>query len=127
MCEVCHTDYMKRYQKIIGAIAIVVAVGVFGAIYLQETKQVPNIPVVVPEVTIDEAASVEDYVRSNIAKLSPEPAVLGGTWYVVDLSIDTDGDTGVVTYEDGHIQSVADFTYRVDANGAVSSVTLIKK
>lgn len=58
---------------------------------------------------------IETYVRQNISQLSPEPAVLGGTFYVTDIQ--TDGDSGTVSYEDGHIALVADFTYLLDKYG----------
>ncbi len=64
--------------------------------------------------------SVEEYVRQNISTLSPEPAVLGGTFYVTEISVGDDG-TGVVHYEDGHIALVADFTWqREQEHGALT-------
>jgi len=62
---------------------------------------------------------IESYVRQNISQLSPEPAVLGGTFYVTDIQ--TDGDSGTVSYEDGHIALVADFTYLIDKYGITIS------
>ena len=53
--------------------------------------------------------SVESYVSQNISELSPEEAVLGGTFYVTE--IEAAEGKGVVHYEDGHIALVADFTY----------------
>ena len=62
-----------------------------------------------------EAAEV--YVREHITALSPELAVLGGTYYVTEVSAE-DGQ-GMVSYEDGHIAHKARFTYEVE-NGEVS-------
>jgi hypothetical protein len=44
----------------------------------------------------------ENYIRANIAELSPEPAVLGGTFYVTEVNFLSD-DLALVDYEDGHI------------------------
>lgn len=52
-------------------------------------------------------ALAEAYIRTNIATLSPEPPVLGGSFYVLSVEW-TDEDSAVVTYEDGHIQLTAD-------------------
>ena len=61
--------------------------------------------------------SVKSYVSQNISSLSPEKAVLGGTFYVTEIR--ADGSEGVVYYEDGHIALVADFTYTVSADGTI--------
>jgi len=54
---------------------------------------------------------VEEYVRKNINTLSPEKAVLGGTFYVTNISVDQ--YKGKVSYEDGHIAHSAEFTFEV--------------
>lgn len=73
-------------------------------------------------VTVTEAApasaSVEAYIAANLAKLSPLPEVLGGTFYVT--AIEASDGRGSVSYEDGHHAYVADFTYTVEANGAIT-------
>lgn len=58
---------------------------------------------------------IKTYVRGNINSLSPEPAVLGGTFYVTD--IDAADSRGTVSYEDGHIALTADFEYVMDEYG----------
>lgn len=58
---------------------------------------------------------VEAYVHENISQLSPEPAVMGGTFYVTEIEA-ADG-VGTVWYEDGHIALIADFTYIIDKYG----------
>jgi hypothetical protein len=63
-------------------------------------------------------ATIEDYVRSNISSLSPDKEVLGGTFYITD--IEAHGGTGTVSYEDGHVNYTADFTYTIDQNGKVT-------
>lgn len=65
-----------------------------------------------------DAGVVERYVAENISRLSPEPEVLGGTYYVTAIEV-TDG-SGTVSYEDGHNAHTADFTYTQKADGSVS-------
>ncbi|MFN4181510.1 MAG: hypothetical protein ACK4FA_02350 [Candidatus Paceibacteria bacterium] len=63
--------------------------------------------------SMQERQAVETYLRAHISDLA-EPAVLGGTWYVLDTSINTTDDVGDVTYEDGHIQKTNHFSYTFD-------------
>ncbi len=67
---------------------------------------------------------IESYVRTSISTLSPEPEVLGGTFYVT--KIETSASTGTVEYEDGHNAYTADFNYTTDAEGkpTVTSFTV---
>src|SRR5262245_19717456 len=62
--------------------------------------------------------SIESYVSTHIADLSPEKAVLGGTFYVT--SIKADSGSGVVSYEDGHVAYTADFTYTTDVDRGIT-------
>jgi hypothetical protein len=71
-----------------------------------------------------EKQNVESYIRANISTISPVKPVLGGSWYVVSITVDTDKNTGNVVYEDGHIQEKKDFSYTTNSEGAVTSVTL---
>jgi len=64
------------------------------------------------------AEQAEQYFRANISALSPEPPVLGGTFYVTEVAFPEAG-RAVVSYEDGHIALVADVTYGVSAGGVV--------
>lgn len=60
---------------------------------------------------LDEKLFVEKYLRDNINTISKDKAVLGGTWYVITTNVIPSTKTGEVTYEDGHIQNKAEFTY----------------
>jgi hypothetical protein len=60
--------------------------------------------------------AVSQYIQENISELSPEPEVLGGTFYVTDITF-TGDNSGIVEYEDGHIMLIANFTYTFDAQG----------
>ncbi len=61
--------------------------------------------------------SIESYVSQEINTLSPEPAVLGGTFHVTAVEVTPTGEgigTGIVSYEDGHVAYIADFSYSAD-------------
>lgn len=61
--------------------------------------------------TLDEKLFVEKYIRENIKTVATNSPVLGGSWYTTAVSVNPSGKNGEVTYEDGHIQSKASFTY----------------
>lgn len=71
-----------------------------------------------------ERASVEGYVKDNIAELSPVKAVLGGTWYVISTVVNLENNSGTVTYEDGHVQEKRSFTYTTNDKQEVTSMKL---
>jgi hypothetical protein len=73
--------------------------------------------------TLDEKLFAENYIRDNISTIATNKAKLGGKWYVISLKVDTVGKTGEVTYEDGHIQSKAVFTYTYQENPQTVAVT----
>lgn len=73
---------------------------------------------------LDEIENVETYLRKNISTLSPTPAVLGGTWYVVSIDLIPFENKGIVLYEDGHIQEKKPFTYVVDDTGKVHNLQI---
>jgi hypothetical protein len=50
----------------------------------------------------DMRKDAEAYIRTHITELSPQPAVLGGTFYVTDIQWESPR-IAVVSYEDGHI------------------------
>lgn len=69
--------------------------------------------------------AAEAYVRSHISELSPEPAVLGGTFFVTDIAWRED-DTALVTYEDGHILLTARAEFAQGDDGVtVSSFAIV--
>lgn len=61
---------------------------------------------------------VETYVRQHITQLSPEPAVLGGRFYVTSFQFTGPGKARV-QYEDGHNAYSARFDYGLGADGRV--------
>jgi hypothetical protein len=66
----------------------------------------------------DEQRIAEAYIRANIATLSPEPAVMGGTLQVTDIAW-TEHKRAVITYEDGHNQFIADANVNVNGGEKV--------
>lgn len=81
-----------------------------------------SVPESMPAVT-DDGTAAEAYVRANIGQLSPQPAVLGGTFYVTE--IEAANGAGTVSYEDGHIALTADFMYALTDKGvSVNAFTI---
>lgn len=84
--------------------------------YIYNEKQSTDLP------REQKEAFVSDHIEQNISRLSPESEVLGGTFYVTDITF-TNEQSGTVKYEDGHIALVADFHYTVPETGDIQ-VTL---
>ncbi len=63
---------------------------------------------------LNEKLFAEKYIRENIVTIATNKPVLGGTWYVIVVTINPATKSGEVTYEDGHIQSKAkiEYTYK---------------
>jgi hypothetical protein len=91
-----------------------------------QTKTENKADIVPPQnIKMDIKQNVENYLRENISKLSPVKAVLGGIWYVVSVTTDLEKNSGIVTYEDGHVQEVKNFLYTVNNKGEIVSLTII--
>ena len=73
--------------------------------------------------TLDEKLFTEKYVRDNIKTIATNKPVLGGSWYVISVVANPLAHTGEVVYEDGHIQSKANFTYTYNNNPQSVTVT----
>ncbi len=74
---------------------------------------------------ISDRVAVEKYIRENIQTLAVSKVVLGGTWYVTMVHIDPSLKTGVMEYEDGHIQESANFSYAW-SNGFLIVTDIVK-
>jgi len=101
---------------------VVVVVGAFYFIYNKGI--IATIPFVTNNKVIssnEEKILVEKYIRENIKTIAPEEPVLGGAWYVTSVNIDTLSKTGNMTYEDGHIDGKAAFTYTLDGGKVLIS------
>ncbi len=73
---------------------------------------------------LNERENIGAYLKKNIATLSPVKPVLGGSWYFLSYIIDTANNSGVVKYEDGHIEEKRNFTYTVDESSNVTSLEI---
>lgn len=69
--------------------------------------------------SMDSQAIAEAYIRENISRLSPEEEVIGGEFYVSGIEFSSDRG-GSVAYGDGHNSFVADFAYKINADGDVT-------
>jgi hypothetical protein len=65
-----------------------------------------------------EKQAAEIYIKERISNLSPEKEVLGGTFYVTNISWENSKVT--VTYEDGHIELVANAIVKRTEDGGIS-------
>ena len=74
---------------------------------------------------LDDRVLVEKYIRENAKTLVPEQPTLGGTWYATKVTVDYLKKTGKFSYEDGHVDGSATFSY--SRNGETVLVTDIKK
>ena len=99
-------------KSLLFLVIIIIAVGAAAYMWWPNLSFAPAIDNGVPAGRI---MSIEDYVKQNISSLSPEKEVLGGKFYVTQITA-SDGK-GVVSYEDGHIAFVADFTYVTTEQG----------
>jgi hypothetical protein len=106
-------------------IVILIIVGIFvitsDLFVSKEIVEAPEAPVVLDEkqTVVDEIFLVENYIRENIVMIVPEDPVLGGTFYVVEITVNESLHNGEFVYEDGHIQGRASFTYEIQNNVVV--------
>lgn len=116
---------MNRTVSIVISLLFIIALGGFLFFFTpndpvapaEETATTTPIAPEEPQAPREDTSAVNAYVSENISLLSTEPEVLGGTFFVTDIT-SSDG-TGVVSYEDGHNAYTADFAYSVDAAGLV--------
>lgn len=71
-------------------------------------------------IDLEEREQVEEILWKNINELSPVAPVLGGKFYVVSMDLDFVSNSGLVVYEDGHIQEKRNFNYEVVENKVVN-------
>ncbi len=67
------------------------------------------------EEEVGENELVASYIEDNISELSPEDAVLGGTFFVTNIDFVSD-NLAIVEYEDGHIALEAEAMFSVENN-----------
>ncbi len=76
---------------------------------------------------LDDRSTVEKYIRENIKTITPEKAVLGGSWYVTRIEINPSKKTGAAAYEDGHIVGKISFSYLRDGEEVTLSYIKVIK
>ena len=103
---------------ILSLVGIIIIIGA-GFLFFKSPALAPA-----PNVVVDIKQNVENYLRENISTLSPVKAILGGTWYVVSATVDLEKNSGIVVYEDGHIQETKNFSYTTNQKGEVVSLTI---
>lgn len=109
-----------KTRTIVIALAIAVLALFAYAIYHNSTKEVDQTPS--PHEAVNARAdAIEGYIRANLATLSPVPPSMGGTYYVTRIRL-LNGE-GTVSYEDGHMAHVADFTYTISDDNKKVEVT----
>jgi len=110
-------NFTKNLVISLGALIVLLIAGFFALnSYIYNDKQ--------GEVLSQEQQEklLSNYMVENISIVSPEPEVLGGTFYVTNIEF-TSTNSGVVEYEDGHIALIADFEYFID-EGVVVGIDL---
>jgi hypothetical protein len=100
-------------MKLLLALIVIVILGLSGYFFIDLKKE----PTQIEDVQTDKSVSAMGYVYKNISTLSPEKEVLGGTFYVTNITADS--GVGTVSYEDGHNAFTADFSYTFSDTGEV--------
>lgn len=79
-----------------------------------------------PDITSYNHEEIEEYFKNNISALSPEEAVLGGTWYVTSVEFLSDYAANVY-YEDGHItrKLFVSFSYNESSGVIINELKLV--
>ena len=101
------------YMKYLITIILISALG-FVFIKISDFSSSDQPEIIVP---VENPDNVIGYINKNISNLSPEKEVLGGTFYIKNIT--ADAGTGTVSYEDGHNAFTADFTYEFSQSGEV--------
>jgi hypothetical protein len=86
---------------------------VWGTVHRQPQVVTNNEVTASSTIEVDNSDIVKKYIEEHISTLSPVKEVVGGKFYTTNIV--TGKDSGVVSYEDGHNEFVADFSFTVDA------------
>jgi len=96
------------------ALFFVVLIIIFVFLFKDEKTEInENLPVLE---SVQEKSIVEKYIRENVKTIVPEEPVLGGSWYVTLVEVNSSTKTGMMTYEDGHIQGNKNFSYTINGD-----------
>lgn len=128
---------MKKWIKFfILVIVLFLILIIFNQIFKKEiiNNDEINKEIIVEEIIVEEGDEdltnekilVEKYLRENIKNIATNDPVLGGSWYVAEINIDALNNSGEVIYEDGHIQSKANFIYQYNKENGEITITDFK-
>ena len=92
----------KRNLFIFIVILLVVGGSVYGLKRIKKESPAEELFPEQEEELVSLSQETITYFTDNISNLSPEPAVLGGTWYITRFSL-VDENHLYIDYEDGHI------------------------
>lgn len=113
---------MKKLYITLGVLIVTVA-GI--SLFYSQKQPIVLVPM---QQSVDETSVVEKYVHTHIKVIATNSTVLGGSWYVTAVEINTSTKSGKVVYEDGHIQSTAIFKYlfnNISGEVTISNFTLL--
>ena len=86
----------------IALLLVIFAAGIYLAYVYSSSNTASRSEVVVGEELPESSkTTVATYIRDNISVLSPEPEVLGGKFYVTNITF-ASASKALVEYEDGH-------------------------
>lgn len=124
--SIMKNTYTTKQIIIVALIVIVIGAVVLNLNSKPAPDELPAFNLTDNNITINnesEKLFVEKYITDNIVTIATDKAVLGGTWYAVSVIADPVTHTGEAIYEDGHIQSKANFTYSYQTNPQSITVT----
>jgi hypothetical protein len=106
--------FNKNTKTILVALVVVLLIGAVVYALMSQNSNLENTvgnqngeDIETPE---EKRANVVNFLEDNISSLSPEEPVLGGSFYVTNMSFPAD-DVVIVDYEDGHIALTAQVRY----------------
>lgn len=113
--------------RLIIATIFIIMVAIIGSYYFKEKTPPSSETQEITQNTEINKETVETYIRDNISTLSPEEAVLGGTFYVTKINF-IDNSSAIVSYEDGHIALEAKAVFYINEGQVfIDSFELLKE
>lgn len=115
---------MKKF--IIFALLVVLVIGGFSfwAYRFVESELPKKTSLDVIPLPPSERSRVETYLRENINTLSPEPAVLGGKFFITNITFLSTSQV-LVSYEDGHNAFIGRVNFFLEPGGIIKILEFI--
>ncbi len=108
---VCYNRFMRKTWILVTLVLLITLFVFYRKTHAPTNSVIKDIPEY-SQKEDSEAEIVTNYIKENIKTIATNSPVLGGSWYVVSVTVDPAQDSGSVVYEDGHIQSSAFFKYK---------------